>query len=103
MEASRDRQAMAVYAEDLPQPPAPVVEARVAAELLEVAEAVIVDELSAPPQERLARAIVETRVLSTEYGRLAPELPPGLSWRAADMSDILDRSVDRLFGAPDDD
>ena len=101
-EASRDRQALEVYVEDVEQPPAKLVAAQVREELLEVAEAVLVSELSAPPEDRLARAIVETRVLSTEYGRLAPELPPGLAWRAEDMSTSLDRSVDRLFGAPND-
>ena len=102
MEASRDRQALAVYVEDVPQPPAEVVQAQTREVLLEVADAIIEETESADPTDRLAQAIVETRVLSKQYGRLVPELPPGLSWRAEDMSGVLDRTVDRLFGAPDD-
>lgn len=101
MEASRDRQALAVYAEDVPQPPVELVQAQTREVLLEVADAIIEGTVSAEPTEQLARAIVETRVLSTQYGRLVPELPPGLAWRAEDMSGVLDRTVDRLFGAPD--
>jgi hypothetical protein len=101
-EAYRDRQALAVEAEDTPQPPPAVVQAQTREVLLEVADAIIADVEAADPADRLARAIVETRVLAKGYSRLAPELPPGLAWRASDMSAVLDRSVDRLFGAPDE-
>ena len=101
MEASRDRQALAVYEPETLQPVA-VVAAQAREELLQVAESIIVEDAQAPATDRLARAIVETRVLSTGYARLAPELPPGLAWRAADMSSTLDSEVSRLFGRPDD-
>ena len=100
-EASRDRQALAVYEPETLKPVA-VVAAQAREELLQVAESIIVEDAQAPATDRLARAIVETRVLSTGYARLAPELPPGLAWRAADMSSTLDAEVSRLFGRPDD-
>ena len=82
--------------------PVAVVAAQAREELLQVAESIIVEDAQAPATDRLARAIVETQVLSTGYARLAPELPPGLAWRAADMSSTLDSEVSRLFGRPDD-
>jgi hypothetical protein len=85
-----------------PAQPAAVVEAQTREVLLEVAESIIKEVAAAPAEERLARAIVETRVLSSGYGRLAPDLPPALAWRAAEMSTTLGESVERLFGRPED-
>ncbi len=85
-----------------PAQPAAVVEAQTREVLLEVAESIIEEVAAAPAEERLARAIVETRVLSSGYGRLAPDLPPALAWRAAEMSTTLGESVERLFGRPED-
>lgn len=80
--------------------PAPEV---IRAELLEIADVLITDAASAPPEERLVRAVIETRVLASQYRRLEPDLPSNLAWRAADAGRRIDAVVDHLFEPEVDD
>lgn len=93
-EAYRDRLARSVTWDERS---APVPAERVAAETLPALEALIADSEAAPPQERLARAVIETRVLAHNFRRLEPDLEPGLAWRAGEMAETIDEAVDQIF------
>lgn len=77
--------------------PQPNPEAIVRAELVDVAQALLADAASAPPEDQLARAVIETRILASQYRRLEPELPRGLGWRAAEAGRRIDAVADELF------
>lgn len=95
-EAWRDRTASTFFEEGMPTP-APAAEPIVRAELLEVADLLITGAASAPPEEQLTRAVIETKTLATQYRRLEPHLPKGLAWRAGEASKRLDEAVEDLF------
>lgn len=52
---------------------------------------------SAPAPERLARAVIETRVLAHNYRRLEVDLEPALAWRAGEMAETLTEAVEEIF------
>lgn len=52
----------------------------------------------AEPEERLARAVIETRNLSHGFRQIAGEVRPALGWRAAGMATALDEAVQKHFG-----
>lgn len=78
--------------------PEPVVRA----ELLEVADAILTGERSAPPEDQLARAVIEGRTLARSLRRLEALLPKGLSWRAGEAGTRLDAMLDELFPLNDE-
>lgn len=94
--AYRDRQAAEFYAE-----PTPLLSAApdtvVRAELLEVADALIEDRASAPPEDQLVRTVIEWRTLSASLRRLEALLPKGLAWRAGEAAKRLDAVLEDLF------
>ena len=51
----------------------------------------------APPSERLAKAVIESKVLAHNFRRLEPELEPGLAWRAGEMAETIDEAVTEIF------
>lgn len=57
---------------------------------------------AAPPEERLARAIVETQYLAQTYHQLGSEVPPALQWRSLRMSETITAALRRFFGGIDD-
>lgn len=95
-EAYRTRQALELELGE-PLEDQPNVDTVVRAELLDVADALIDDSRSAPPEEQLVRAVIETRNLAHSYRRLAPRLPTGLAWRADQAGARIDAVVDDLF------
>lgn len=94
--AYRDRQAAEFYAEPLPLIAAPP-DTTVRAELLEVADALVSADRSAPPEDQLVRAVIEGRTLARALRRLEPLLPKGLAWRAGEAGSRLDETLDELF------
>jgi predicted nucleic acid-binding Zn ribbon protein len=93
-EAYRERQAQSFFE---PVGEQPNVLAIVKTDLAAVVESVLEDEASAPAEEQLARAVIETQTLATAYRRLEPKLPHGLSWRAADMGERINNAINDLF------
>lgn len=69
----------------------------VRAQLVAVAEELAVDRSSAPPEEQLARALLEARTLATALIRLEPRLPTGLAWRSATLGEQLLSHLSDLF------
>ena len=67
------------------------------AETLPAVDALLEGVNAAPPPERLARAVIETRVLAHNFRRLEPDLEPALAWRAGEMAETLDSAVEDLF------
>lgn len=59
----------------------------------------LVDEVNASPDDRLARAVLETRNLSHGFRVVAREVRPQLAVRAQKMATALDAAVDENFGA----
>lgn len=58
----------------------------------------LVDEVNASPDDRLARAVLETRNLSHGFRSVAREVRPQLAVRAQKMATALDAAVDENFG-----
>lgn len=52
---------------------------------------------SAPPEDQLARAVLETKTLAETYHRLGHETGPNLAWRATRMGDTLTAALRRYF------
>lgn len=96
--AYRDRQSQAVVWEQLDEPFDPVDEATLRALTIEAVTADLTNRPSASPEERLVRAVIETRVLATQYMRIGQLTRPELSWRAQSMSEALRKDLARYFG-----
>lgn len=96
-EAYRDRQARSIQpASTIPRPPqapAPVIRA----EILQATDALFEAEAAAPPAERLARLIIEARVLAHQASLLEPELAPQLAWRVLMLAERITFALDELF------
>lgn len=69
----------------------------VGAELIEAADALLAAAADAPPEDRLARALIEARTLAHQLARLEVELPPNLAWRSAECGRRLVDVVADLF------
>lgn len=83
----------------------PVSEAEIARareEMQPQVDQILQGAASAPPEDRLARAIVETQHLAQTYAELGSQVVPALSWRSTRMSETLTAAVRRLFGGIDD-
>lgn len=50
------------------------------------------------PEDRLSRAIIETKTLADAYKRLGAELHPTLGVRATRMAETLSAAMRRFFG-----
>lgn len=64
---------------------------------IEPLPALIAEVDSAPPEDQLARAVLETKTLAETYHRLGHETGPHLAWRATRMGDTLVAALRRYF------
>lgn len=99
-DAYRERIAQALVDQEVFEPiedRPPVSEAHLHRLTVEAIANALEDKPPAPPEERLAAAVIETRVLAWQYRRLSREVRPDLSWRAELMSDHMTESLGRLF------
>jgi hypothetical protein len=97
-EAYRDRQAKHEWIDFEPAPQV-VTNQQLRAELEAVFDEVLISETRAAPEDRLARAIIESKTLASTYQELSREVEPNLSWRASRMSETLSAAIQRYFGA----
>lgn len=75
----------------------PISSADLVRETIPAIDALLDSTDGAPPPERLARAVIETRVLAHNFRRLEPDLEPSLAWRAGEIAERIDVAVDDLF------
>lgn len=76
----------------------PVDEATLRALTIEAAAADLKQAPAAPPEERLVRAVIETRVLAGQFRALGRQVKSGLGLRAESMSDDLTQAIAKNFG-----
>lgn len=96
MAAVRDRQAEEAWAAWNDAPSTIAQGQQMPVELRPV-DALLEGAPPAAPEEQLAVAIVETKVLASTYRSIAKQVPGTLSWRAERMSDSLQTGLRRYF------
>lgn len=93
-EAYKDRLARSVWEDERP---APVDASQLLVETLPAMDSMLEQLEKAPPAERLAKAVIESKVLAHNFRRLEPELEPGLAWRAGEMAETIDEAITEIF------
>lgn len=95
--AYRDRQAASEVWETV-GPADPVDEDALRAMTVEAVVAEMQGIAPASPEERLIRAVLETRVLGSQYLQLSQQVRSELAWRSQQMGEAVLDDLARYFG-----